>query len=68
MAELTYSCQNLSNYHVVVYWSKLSATLVARELSALGLSRYPQDFREWQDVKNMTLIEDIYFMLKFSEK
>ena len=46
MAKLTYTCQNLSNYHIVVYWSKWSATLVARELSALGLSRYPQDLRE----------------------
>ena len=43
MAELTYTCQNFSDYHLVVYWSKWSATLVARELSMLGFSPYAQD-------------------------
>ena len=38
--------QNLSNYHFVVYWSKWSVTLVARELSKLGLAGYPGDLRD----------------------
>ena len=46
IAELVYTCQDLSDYHITVYWSKWSATLVARELSELGLDCFPQNLRE----------------------
>ena len=32
MADAIYMCQNLSNYHIVVNWSRWSMTLFAREL------------------------------------
>lgn len=44
--ELVFTCQNLSNCHVVKYWHKLTLTEVSRKLMGLGLSRCPDLLRE----------------------
>ena len=44
MAEI-HSCQDLSNFHIVIWWSKLGATEVARELLSYT-DRCPQSLKE----------------------
>ena len=43
--ELVHSCQELSNFHIVVWWSKQGPTDVARELATYK-ERCPQSLRE----------------------
>ena len=43
---IVFTCQNLSNFHVVKHWNKLSTTGVARELLRIKLGRCPDDLRE----------------------
>ena len=43
--ELVHTCQELSNFHIVVWWSKLGPTDVARELATYK-DRCPQSLRE----------------------
>ena len=46
MAEVIYTCQNLSNSHIVVYWGNRGVTQVAGELSNLGLNRFPPGLKD----------------------
>ena len=43
--EEVYTCQDLSNFHIVVWWSQIGPTDVARELATYK-DRCPQSLRE----------------------
>ena len=58
MAEV-HTCLNLSNYHVVVWWSKLGPNYVAKELLALT-DRCPADLTESR-LKGVPHIDCVFF-------